>query len=261
MGTAEVQGELWGAKAADWVTVQEPVWRPVYETVLRHLGVGSGTTLLDLACGAGGALLVARTMGAEVAGLDAAHTLVAIARERLPGARIEIGEMEELPFADSAFDIVTGFNAFQFAGDVGHAIAEAKRVLKPGGKLATLVWGRRTDCELLSRILAPVMSMLPAPPSGSPPAPAFAEPGVIEGLMEKVSLTPLASGEFDCSFAYQDQHAAWRAISSAGSLVRAVRLLGEDKVKASVTGTFGPFTRADGTIAHRNRFRWVIGRA
>ena len=261
MGTAEVQGELWGAKATDWSTVQEPGWRPVYETVLREVGVGSGAKLLDLACGAGGALLIAREMGADVAGLDAARTLVAIARERLQGACIEIGEMEELPFADDTFDIVTGFNAFQFAGDVGRAIAEAKRVLKPGGKLAMLVWGRRGDCELLSRILAPVMSMLPAPPSGSPPAPAFAEPGVIDSLMQGASLTPLAGGEFDCTFAYEDAHAAWRAISSAGSLVRAVRLLGEDQVKAAVTGTFRPFTRADGTIAHRNRFRWVIGRA
>ena len=261
MGTAEVQGELWGAKATDWATVQEPGWRPVYETVLREVGVGPGTNLLDLACGAGGALVIAREMGADVAGLDAARTLVAVARERLQGARIEIGDMEELPFADRTFDIVTGFNAFQFAGDVERALAEAKRVLKPGGKLAILVWGHRGDCELLSRILAPVMSMLPAPPSGSPPAPAFADPGVIEGLMERASLTPLASGEFDCTFAYEGELAAWRAISSAGSLVRAVRLLGEDNVKAAVTGAFASFTRTDGTIAHRNRFRWVIGRA
>ena len=34
MGTADVQGELWGARAADWATVQEPTWRPVYERVL-----------------------------------------------------------------------------------------------------------------------------------------------------------------------------------------------------------------------------------
>src|SRR5688572_31538984 len=98
MGTAQVQGELWGAKAGDWTTLQEPGWRPVYETVLREAGVGTGTKLLDAGCGAGGALLVAREMGADVAGLDAAPALVAIARERLPGARIEVGELEELPF-------------------------------------------------------------------------------------------------------------------------------------------------------------------
>jgi SAM-dependent methyltransferase len=156
---------------------------------------------------------------------------------------------------------VTGFNAFQFAGDVEKAIAEAKRVLKPGGTLAMLVWGRRGDCELLSRILAPVVSQLPAPPPGSPPAPAYAEPGVIESLMEKAALAPQASGEFDCTFIYENEDVAWRAISSAGMLVRAMRLLGEDKVRAAINGTFEPLTRADGSIAHRNRFRWVLGRA
>jgi SAM-dependent methyltransferase len=259
MGTAQVQGELWGAKAADWATIQEPGWRPVYEIVLRQAGVNAGTKLLDAGCGSGGALFVAREMGADVAGLDAAHSLVAIARQRMSGARIEVGELEELPFADGSFDVVTGFNAFQFAGNVNQAIAEARRVLKPGGALAMLVWGARGDCELLSRILAPVVSMLPSP--GGPPAPAFAEPGVIESLMDKAALMPEASGEFDRTFAYENEELAWRAISSAGMLVRAMRLLGEDKVKTAITGTFGPLTRADGGIAHRNRFRWVIGRA
>ena len=259
MGTAQVQGELWGAKAGDWTILQEPGWRPVYETVLREAGVGTGTKLLDAGCGAGGALLVAREMGSDVAGLDAAHALVAIARERLPGARIEVGELEELPFAGGAFDIVTGFNAFQFAGDVGKAIAEARRVLKPGGGLAMLVWGRRAECELLSRILAPVVSMLPSP--RGPPAPAYAEPGVIERLMETAALTPGASGEFDHTFVYENEDVAWRAISSAGMLVRATRFLGEDTVKTAITGTFGPLTRVDGSIAHCNRFRWVVGRA
>jgi hypothetical protein len=71
MGTAEVQGELWGASAADWATVQEPAWRPVYERVLDLAGVGIGISLLDIGCGAGGALMAAQRRGAAVAGLDA----------------------------------------------------------------------------------------------------------------------------------------------------------------------------------------------
>jgi cyclopropane fatty-acyl-phospholipid synthase-like methyltransferase len=69
MGTAEVQGALWGARARDWADIQEPAWRPVFEAALRHAGVGAGTLLLDVGCGAGGALALAREMGAEVAGL------------------------------------------------------------------------------------------------------------------------------------------------------------------------------------------------
>jgi hypothetical protein len=42
MGTAKIQGELWGAKARDWVELQEPAWRPVYEAVLARAGIASG---------------------------------------------------------------------------------------------------------------------------------------------------------------------------------------------------------------------------
>ncbi len=61
--------------------------------------------------------------------------LLAIARERLPQADLRDGDMEELPFADGAFDAVIGVNAFQFAGDPARAFAEAARVLRPGGVL------------------------------------------------------------------------------------------------------------------------------
>jgi len=214
--------------------------------------------LLDIGCGAGGALLIARGLGAQVAGLDASQNLVSVARERLPGAEIEIGEMEALPFPDSTFDLATSFNAFQFAGNVEQAVREARRVLKPGGKLAMLVWGSREHCELMSGTLAPVLALLPPPPAGAPSPLALSEPGVMEGLMDRAGLSPVASGEFDCEFVYPDADTALRAISSAGILVRAMRQLGEDRVKDTLAGTFGKFRRADGSIIHKNRFRWAI---
>jgi len=258
MGTAQVQGELWGAKPDDWADIQEPSWRPVYERLLAELKVQPGTKLLDIGCGAGGALLAARERGAEIAGLDAAETLVAIARRRLKDARIEHGEMEELPFADASFDAVTSFNAFQFAGSVMGALKQARRVLKLNGKLGMLVWGRREDCDLMGAILPPVMAILPAPPPGASAPIPYAEPGMIESLMEKAGLAPEANGEFDCAFSYPDSEIAWRAISSAGVMVRAARFAGEDTVREAIFGTLKPFVGADGTVIIRNRFRWVI---
>lgn len=119
-----------------------------------------------------------------------------------------------------------------------------------------LVWGKRERCELMS-ILSGVFALLSPPPPGAP-APAFAEPGVIESLMDKASLFPAGSGEFDCEFVYPDREIALQAIASAGIVVRAGRHLGEDKVLEAITSAFGPFTRADGSLRHTNRFRWVI---
>ena len=67
MGTATVQGELWGARAQDWADLNEPAWQPVFAAALQRAGVDPGNRIVDIGCGAGGALIVARQFGAEVA--------------------------------------------------------------------------------------------------------------------------------------------------------------------------------------------------
>lgn len=257
MGTAEVQGELWGARARDWADVQEPRWRPVFETLLREAGVGRGTKLLDVGCGAGGALVVGRAIGAEVAGVDASEALVAIARERLPGARIETGEMEALPFADEGFDVVTGINAFPFAGDTVQALREARRVVRTGGTVAMLGWGRREDCELITGVMPAIFALMPPAPAGAASSPPLGEPGVMEGLMEAARLRPAKSGEFGSELAFPDVTTAIRAIASAGAVERAVRHAGAEAVAEAISRSLRRFTRPDGSVALANRFRWV----
>jgi SAM-dependent methyltransferase len=259
MGSAQIQGEMWGAKAEDWAEIQEPAWRPLYEKVMSLAEIRAGMKLLDVGCGAGGALTVARDLGAEVAGLDAASALVDIARRRLANARIEVGEMEELPFASNMFDIVTGINSFQFAGDIVQALKEARRVTKPGGRVVMLVWGKRDDCELLSATLPAVLALLPAAPqSANAPLP-LAEAGIIEGLMNSAGLSPIYADEIDHTLVYPDMERAWRAFAAAAPCVRAVRHAGEDVVRNVVQATLPPFQRADGSVAQKNRFRIVMG--
>src|SRR6185295_10877461 len=110
MGNAQIQGDLWGDRAREWTDLQEGAFKPLYEAAYNAANVTKGTNMLDAGCGAGLALITAAARGATVSGLDAAAGLVAIAKERLPGADIRVGELEELPFGDAAFDVVTGFN-------------------------------------------------------------------------------------------------------------------------------------------------------
>ena len=53
MGSGQEQGQLWGPGARDWADYNEPMCTPFYEAVLNATGVGSGTRLLDVGCGAG----------------------------------------------------------------------------------------------------------------------------------------------------------------------------------------------------------------
>ncbi|MEP6592990.1 MAG: class I SAM-dependent methyltransferase, partial [Acidobacteriota bacterium] len=107
--------------------MQEGTARPLFERVLERTNVGPGTRYLDVGCGAGLACHLGATRGAEVAGLDATESLLAVARQRVPTADLRVGEMEQLPFEDAAFDVVTGFNSFQYAARPIQALAEAKR--------------------------------------------------------------------------------------------------------------------------------------
>jgi len=253
MGTAGVQGELWGAKAADWADANEPAWRGIFDAVLDAARVGTGTRLLDVGCGAGGALVAAKERGAVVSGLDASKNLVEIARQRLPSASIEVGEMEELPFGDEAFDVVTGINSFQFAASILAALREATRACRRGGTVAMLVWGRRQDCDLLASVLPPVFALLPpAPASASPP---LAEPGIIEGLMHDAGLSAAHARDIVEPLVFRDVEVAVSAIASA--MARAIRHAGETKVRGVIRDGLARISTGGGPISLKSRFRLV----
>ena len=76
---------------------------------MHGLGVGPDDRLLDVACGSGLALELARMRGAECAGIDASKRLVEIARDRNPGSDVRVGDMHDLPWEDESFDVATSF--------------------------------------------------------------------------------------------------------------------------------------------------------
>src|SRR6202047_4223279 len=117
MGTAEMQGRLWGPGARDWSELNEPSCVPFYDAVFDAIAVRPGMALLDAGCGGGFALQLAAKRGATVTGFDACAPLLDIARERGPGADIRPGDLESLPIAEHAFDAVTAFNSVQYAAD------------------------------------------------------------------------------------------------------------------------------------------------
>ncbi len=257
MGSAAEEGRIWGARAQDWAECNEPAWSDVFATVLDIAAVGKGTRYLDIGCGAGGALVQARERGAEPAGIDASEELVAIARGRLPGAEIAIGDMEELPFSTGRFDVVTGINSFQFAADTTRALAEAARVCCRGGVVAMLTWGPRQACDLISKVMPAVFALLP-PPAAAAPAPVFAEPGVIEALMRRAGLEPGTGSEFEAVLAFPDLETGVRACLAASA--RAIRHAGEAAVRQAIAAAMAPFAGAHGEVRLVNRFRVVVAR-
>ena len=260
MGTAQVQGELWSAQAHNWANFLEKWHAPLYKSVFDRIGVSRGTRLLDVGCGAGLAALLAAQLGAQVSGIDAAPAFVEIARERVPEGDFRVGDMEELPYAEASFDVVTGFNSFQHAANPVAALKEAKRVVTRGGRVAMVIWGRYQDCDH-APVMAAIAALLPPSPTRTDGPFALTEPGRLEALLEQAGLQAEDIGEIASTFEWVDSETAWKAISSAGPTVMAVRYAGEEKVKQVALDSLASFRTSTGGYREENTFRYVTATA
>ncbi|MBV9204502.1 MAG: class I SAM-dependent methyltransferase [Actinobacteria bacterium] len=260
MGTAKVQGALWGAAARDWSELNEPHCAVLYEAVFDAIGADGSTVLLDAGCGSGLALQIAAKRGATVSGFDASAGLLEIAAERVPGADLRHGDLESLPYRDGTFNAVTSFNAVQYAADPVAALRELKRVAQPGSPVAVVSWGDPERCETRT-ILAAIGGLLPPPPPGAGGPFALAAPGKLEELLAQAGLTSADSGEVRQRFSFPDLEMAVRAQMASGPARRAIEHAGADATAAAITGAYVGNAQADGSYVQRNIFRYVIGRA
>jgi ubiquinone/menaquinone biosynthesis methyltransferase len=104
----------------------------------------AGERALDLACGTGDIALRLAARGARVCGLDITPRMLEIARAKAPPAPCAwtTGDMGALPFTAASFDVVTTGYGLRNVPDLDAAIAEIARVLKPGGRFASLDFNR-----------------------------------------------------------------------------------------------------------------------
>lgn len=137
--------ELYAHPAVRWLLGGElhPGGEATTRRALELIGVGSGERLLDVASGAGAsAMLAARERGCLVAGVEFGADAVRDAQAAADAAGLcdrvgfVVGDAEALPFGDDEFDAVLCECALCTFPDKRRAVAEIRRVLRPGGRLA-----------------------------------------------------------------------------------------------------------------------------
>ena len=195
-----------------------------------------------------------------VSGVDASATFIDIARERLPGRNFRVGEMETLPHADRSFDVVTGFNAFQYAASPLNALREARRVAQPDGVVVIATWGLPEDCEAAGHLKALGALMPPAPP-GAPGPFALSDETKLKALASEAGLTPIEVVDVDCPWIYPNLNIALRAMLSAGPAERAIQNSGMERAREAVTISIAPYLKPSGEYQLNNKFRYLIARA
>jgi SAM-dependent methyltransferase len=112
---------------------------------LARTGIGPGRSVLDVGCGFGletNRLAALVAPGGHVVGLDHSPAFIAEARRRASAAgseaTFEVGDAQALPFADAAFDVSRAERVLTYLADPEKALAELRRVTRPGGTVALL---------------------------------------------------------------------------------------------------------------------------
>lgn len=257
-GSAKIQGQLWGARADDWAQHQETRQTEIYREAITRIGIGKGMEVLDIGCGSGVFAGLAAEQGANVSGIDAASSLIEIARKRVPEADFRVGDLQFLPYKDESFDVVTAFNSIQYAADPVAAAREAKQVGRLGAPFFVLVWGREEKTELVN-VLRALRPLLPPAPEGAPGPFALSYEGALEALLGNAGLTTKEDGFLEAAFEYRDEDQLLRATLASGPGVMAVRTAGEDAVRAAVLDAVAPFRTTSGGYRLETEWRYVIG--
>jgi SAM-dependent methyltransferase len=170
--------------------------------------------------------------------VDAAQERVAEARRRLSGGDFRVAFLEQLPWDRDNFDVVTAFNALQYALDIDLALAEAVRVARPGGRLALCKYGRPADNEFFAFLAAldPDRIRLGDLPAQDP----------VDAALERQEHPVQAAGEVPTAMTFSSGDSLAAAVLDAGA--------GTGEVEAAAA----PYRGADGSYRFKTRLMYRI---
>jgi SAM-dependent methyltransferase len=216
--------EGWGRKAVDFSTLSELGNCREYVALHHQLRVDTADRLLDVACGSGLAIELARLRGAVCAGIDASTRLIAVARDRNPDSDIQVGDMHNLPWKDATFDVATSFRGIW--GTTPDAVKEIFRVLVPGGRLGLTVWGH---LKLSPGVWALSPFRLAATPQVENQAAmvSLGRPGAGEDLLASAGFFDVNRINIPFAWEFPDPEIYARALSSSGPAYEAIQNVGE----------------------------------
>lgn len=142
----------WGGRAEPYATSFGRVCAYPVTFVLDAAGVHADVRVLDVGTGTGSVAAAAVARSAEVDALDAGPDMLRLAGQAAPGARLHLGALPDLPFADATFDAVIANFVLNHVGEPRLALAEMRRVTRSGGRVAVAIWsGNPAPGQLLLR--------------------------------------------------------------------------------------------------------------
>jgi SAM-dependent methyltransferase len=244
----------------------------VSRTLVELAGLGPGDVVLDVAAGYGEPGLPAAravTPGGRVVCTDISGEMLAVGRERAAAEGLDNLEFlecdaEELAFEEASFDAVLSRQGLQFLPDVAGVLARLHSFLKPQGRLAAAVWGPPGTVQFAAPV--PVIRaelQLPPPPTGVPGPFALADAGQLAERVAAAGFTDVETGTLTTIYQTDSPELATHWLRDVAppiaSLVDTQPPEVQERVWATVTQAWAPYTTADGHVRLENQAVWVTG--
>jgi SAM-dependent methyltransferase len=248
------------------------IWAESTQQIARdriHWLVGQATgDVLDIGCSQGIASLLCARRGLTVVGIDIQADRIEYARGERENEPADVRERLDfrladggaLDFPDGSFDTVIMGEIVEHSEDASPLLAEAARVLRPGGRLVASLFAAPERSQ--GTVAHEAMTALIPPERAADHAPyALSAPGNLEASLVSVGLTLDASGEVVCHWRYADIDEAVRALLCSAGGARAAEAAGRDAVRDALRPPLAQFQdQRTGAVSLRNTFRWVAAR-
>jgi len=258
--------DRWEQAAKGWTSQREHIQGsalPVSERLIERAGLRPGHEVLEVAAGLGDTGLLAAGLvkpGGRVVITDGADAMVESARahaEALGADNVEVRQMEAewLDVTTASFDAILSRWGYMLLADPEAGLREARRGLRPGGRIALAVWAPMTENpwigvvqrELLARGLAS------APEPGTPGMFALAEPGALEELLAAAGFSDVVVEPLDFTWNADSLDTWWdhqRTVSiSLGAVLGELTPAEHYELRDAVDEGYAPYLADDGSVA------------
>ena len=185
---------------------------------LDWLALPPGLRWLDVGCGSGAftALLAERAAPTELHGLDCSPDMLAYAQSRLPAhVQLHTGDATALPFPAACFDAAVMPLVIVFLDDAARAVTEMRRVVRPGGMVATYIWDLPHGFPYADAFAALRDCGVLPDRAASDETTALAQ---LQALWEQAGLQEVETCAFTVAHRYPDFAVYWQALADSASI-------------------------------------------